>query len=91
MRHLLLARLVRHVVEIALGVGRLVVDRRRDDARLDRHRRDGGFQAAGGAEEVAGHRLRRADGDLVGVLAEHALDGDRLGLVADRASTCRAR
>ena len=33
---------------------------------FDDHGRDGGLEAAGGAEEVAGHGLGRADGDLVG-------------------------
>ena len=39
---------------------------------------------AGGTEQMPGHRLGRADGQLVGVLAEGALDGDGLGLVAQR-------
>ena len=54
-----LPRRVRHVVEVAVRVGRLVVDRRRQDALLEREHRDDRLDAAGGAEEVAGHRLRR--------------------------------
>ena len=39
----------RHVVEIAVGVGRDVVDRGRRDARLDRLADDGSLHAARGA------------------------------------------
>src|ERR1051325_1425784 len=82
--HWLRAGLIRHVVEIAVGIGRLVVDRRRQHVFLHHQRRDGRLEPAGGAEEVAGHRLRRADGELVGVLAEDALDRQRLRFVAER-------
>src|SRR5262245_28458055 len=63
-RHLdrLLAGLVRDVVEIALRIGRLVVDGRRHDVARDRQRRDGRLQAAGRPQQVAGHRLGRAHG-----------------------------
>ena len=65
-RELPLARHVRRVVEVALGVGRLVVDRRRNDAVADREREDARLEAARGAEEVPGHRLRRGDRERSG-------------------------
>ena len=45
-----------------------------------RQRADG----AGRAEQVADHRLRRADRHLVGVVAEGGLDRARLGHVVER-------
>ena len=79
-----LACFVRHVVEIAYRIGRLVVDRRRNDAVLHDERADRGFEAAGSAEEMAGHRFGGADGNLVRLLAEHRLDRQRLDAIADR-------
>src|SRR5438132_13318666 len=58
------------VVEIALGVRVLVVDGGGDDAIADRLDAEDGLDGAGGAKEVAGHRLGRADGDTVGVVAK---------------------
>src|SRR6478609_5798469 len=43
----LLAGLVRHVIEIAFGVGGLVIDRRRNHAALDRHDRCDQFRGPG--------------------------------------------
>src|SRR5260370_25455588 len=49
------------------------------------HDGDAGFEAAGAAEEVAGHGLGGADEELaaVGVLAEEGFDGLGLRRVAD--------
>ncbi len=90
-RHVEVARLVRRDVEVAVGVGRLVVDRRRDPAGRDRERAHGALDRAGRAEHVAGHRLGRADAHRAGVLAERGLDRDGLGRVVQLAWTCRAR
>src|SRR5688500_20134120 len=57
---LLLARDVRDVVEVALRVRVLEVDRRRDDALVDRLCADEGLDRPGGAEEVARSEERRA-------------------------------
>src|SRR4029077_12614840 len=54
---LLLARRIRHVVEVALGVGIRVVDRRWKHAVVHGERADAGLEAAGRAEQVAGHGL----------------------------------
>src|SRR6267143_3452663 len=48
----LLARLVRDVVEVAVRVGRLVVDRRRQHAVMQREHRGDRLDAAGGGVEV---------------------------------------
>src|SRR5580765_4225316 len=53
------ARLVRDVVEIALGIGVLVVDRGRDRALVDREHAHHRLDRAGGSEAVAHHRFRR--------------------------------
>jgi hypothetical protein len=54
-----LAGFVGDVVEVALGVWRVVVDRRRQHALVDRERAEGRFDGAGGAEAVPGRALRR--------------------------------
>mmetsp|Transcript_13849 Transcript_13849/g.35900 ORF Transcript_13849/g.35900 Transcript_13849/m.35900 type:complete len:471 (-) Transcript_13849:72-1484(-) len=72
------------VVEIELRVGRLVVDRRRNLARLEHLDRDRGLDGASCAQEVARHRLGARDLELVCVVAEGALDRQRLELVVER-------
>src|SRR5690606_5383596 len=67
-----LAGLVGHVVEVAVGVRFVEVDGRGDRAFLNGFRADDGLDAAGGAEEVAGHGLGGADGDPAGCFAEDA-------------------
>ena len=62
-----LARGQRHVVQVALGIGRVQVRGRRDDAVADGADRGERAGDPGGPDEVADHRLRRADRDLVGV------------------------
>src|SRR5919206_4086834 len=70
-----LARLVRDVVEIALRVRLVVVDRRRQHAALDGEDREDRLDRAGRAEAMAGCALRRRDPDLRSVLlAERLLD-----------------
>ena len=87
-----LARLVRDVVEVALGIGVVDVDRRRDDAVAHRARAPASTLSAPAAQVVwpvidfgEVTTSRRA------CVAEHALDRDRLGHVAGRACWCRAR
>ena len=82
---LLVPRLVRDVVEVALRIGRVLVDRRREDAALEREDRERRFDRAGGAEGVPGRSLRRRDRRAVRlVLAERELQDSRLARVADR-------
>src|SRR3990170_8043242 len=54
---LLLARLVGHIVQIAFGVGRRVVDRRGNDPVVDRQDGEDPLDGSGRAEEMSGHRL----------------------------------
>ena len=60
------------------------IDGRRRDLLLQRQRSEYGFDATGGAQQVTGHRLGRADRHAARVIAEAVLDGDRLGDVAER-------
>mmetsp|Transcript_4969 Transcript_4969/g.16517 ORF Transcript_4969/g.16517 Transcript_4969/m.16517 type:complete len:213 (-) Transcript_4969:970-1608(-) len=75
---------VRHVVEVAVRVGGLVVDRRRHDARLEHLAHDRRLDAARRTQEVAGGALGRRDLHLVGVLPKHTLVRHRLELVVVR-------
>src|SRR5918911_3572197 len=54
---LFLSRHVGDVVEVALGVGRLVVDRGRDHSSVDREHAGSRLHFAGAAEQVPMHRL----------------------------------
>ena len=86
-----LARHLRHVVEIAVDVRVVEVDGGRQELMMDGEDRDAGLEPARGAEQVPGHRLGRRDRHLVGVIAEDALDGQRLGRDRCIPSRCRAR
>ena len=79
-----LARLPRHVVQVALGVGGELVDRRRHAARFERLDGRHRAQRAGGAEQMADHRLHRADRNAIGVLAQRQLERFGLGRVVER-------
>ena len=52
-----LSGLIRHVIEIAVGIGFLVVDGRRNDAGLDGFAASGSLDGAGGSQQVTGHGL----------------------------------
>ena len=43
---------------------------------------DAGLEAAGAAQQMAGHGLGGTDGELISVFAEDALDGDGFDAVA---------
>ncbi len=66
------AGLVGDVIQIALGIGVVEVDRGGDQIALDGQGADDGFDAAAGAQEVAQFALGGADGELFGVIAEGA-------------------
>src|SRR6201990_2070749 len=76
-----LARLVRDVVEVAVGGGVDVVGRWGQTPCGHREHGEDRLDAARSAEQVARHRLRGTDGELVCVFAESLLDGHRLELV----------
>ena len=81
-RHL--AGLVRHVVEVTIRVRILEIQRRRHDAMTDSKGTDGGFDATSGAQQVTRHGLGRGNGNLGGLFAKDALDGERLATVVNR-------
>src|SRR4051794_28952075 len=63
--HAGLAGGVGDVVEVALGVGGLVIDRRRADVVADGQDAGDHLDRAGGGDQVAHHTLNRGDGDLL--------------------------
>ena len=71
------------VIQVALGVGRLVVDRRRQHVVADRQQADDQLGGAGRGDQMPHHALGARDRDLVGLVAEDALDRQRLDLVVD--------
>ncbi len=77
-------RHVGHVVEVALGVGDLVVDRREHDPRGHALPGEDRLDGAGGADRVAEHRLVRRDRHRPCAVAEHPLDRAGLGGVVRR-------
>src|SRR5205807_222224 len=58
------ASLVRHVIEIALGIWNFVINGRRNCSALDDKRRNSRFDGAGSAQKVADHGFRRTDRHL---------------------------
>ena len=64
---------VQVVVDVLVLVVLLVVDSRRNDVVLDSQYRHEGLNGTGSAEQVASHRLGRADIQLVSVLTEEFL------------------
>ena len=82
--HPCLACLVRHVVQIASGIGRLVVDGGVDQAVLDGQGANDQLYATAGPERVTKHALGAAHGESAGVIAEDLLDGLRLCFVTQR-------
>ena len=75
---------VRDVVEVALRVGVVEVDRRRQDPVADRQQADDRLDAPGSRDQVAHHALGAGDRHLVGRLPERFLDGQGLDRVVDR-------
>src|SRR5579864_8700990 len=59
-----LARHIGNVIQVALGVRLLEIDGRRQNLILQRQDADSCFQAAGSAEQMSRHGLRRAHRDV---------------------------
>jgi hypothetical protein len=79
------AGFVRDVVEVAVRVGIVVVDRRRELPVAHGEHREHRFDRAGGAEAVPRRPLRRRDRRLASVLlAERELQDTRLARVSER-------
>ena len=78
------ARLVRHVVQVAVRIGMTVVDRGWDHSFVQRERAHHCLDRPRRAEGVSHHRFRRGDGELVGMIAEDRLDRLCLGKISQR-------
>ena len=73
---------VKFVVDVGVFVAFLMVDGGRHDVFLHGHEAEEGFHGSGCAEQVTRHGLGGADVELVGMLAEHFLNGFHFGNVA---------
>src|SRR3972149_3684966 len=71
--------LIGHVIQVALGVGVLIVDGGVDYAVPDRLQTGDALHGAGGAEGVADHGLGGADRYAVSLVAEGLVVGGGLG------------
>src|SRR5260221_10470341 len=79
-----LARDKRHEVEIAVWIDVDEVGRRRRDLVAQREHGEHGLDAAGGAQQMSGHRFGRRDGELARVVAEGPLHRRAFREVAER-------
>src|SRR5580700_3285461 len=75
---------VGNVVEVALGIGRFKIDRGRQNLIAQCEHTDARFEAAGAAEQMAGHGLGGTDGNVFGAFAEDALEGAGFDDIAER-------
>ena len=83
-------RLVRHVVQVASRIRRLVVDRGEKHRLADALERENRLDGPGRADGVAQHRFVRAEREGGRARAEDALDGERLeGVVLHRGGPVR--
>ena len=73
---------MRHIVQVALGVGNVQIDGGRRDLIAQGQHRDSGLQAARAAQQMAGHGFGGADGELISVLAKDALERGGFNTVA---------
>lgn len=71
-------------VQIAVGVGLLVADGRRDDILAGRHGAGDGLNGSRTAQQMTGHRLGRGYMHALCRLAQRLLDGDGLVLLIER-------
>src|SRR5262249_31486062 len=72
--HFHLAGCIRHVVQIALGIGDDLIDGRRNGVSFDGLCTNGHLDRAGRAEHMTGRAFGRTDRQFSGVLAEDRLD-----------------
>ena len=84
-----LARGIRHIIQIAFRIGLCQVQGGRKNAFLDGLDAGDGFGQAAGAHEVAGRGLGGAHRRCAFAAAEHGLDRQRFGLVAERRGRAR--
>src|SRR5262249_32492414 len=79
-----LARVVRYVIQIALGVDVEEVDGGWRNLLRDCERREHRFDPPRRAQQVTGHRLGRAHRNLPGMALETVMDGDGFGDIPER-------
>ena len=77
-------RHVRRIVQITFGIRRVQVDRWRDGRLLYRLGRQHQLDSSTGSEGVAERRLRAANANLVGIVAEDPFDSLGFGFIAQR-------
>jgi hypothetical protein len=75
---------MRDQVQSVVGIRRREIDGRRGDLISEGEDRQGRFDCAGSAQQMARHRLRRADGNAARMPAEHVFDGCGFGAIAER-------
>ena len=63
-----------NVVEIAIGIRRLVVDRWRQDLISQRHQANNQFRCASGGDQVPHHAFSAGNGSTFGVLTKRVLN-----------------
>ena len=76
--------LVGDIVQVAIGIRGVEVDRGGELTVDDRQGRERCLDSTGGSQGVSGHRLGRGAGELPGVLAEDPLDGQDLDTISGR-------
>ena len=69
---------VRHVIQVALGVGNFLVDRGRQDLIADSEQAGNRLDGTGGRHGVTEHGLDRADRHAVRAFAQQGLNRQRL-------------
>jgi hypothetical protein len=79
-----LARGVGDIVEVALGIGKFVIDRRRQDTIANGQQADDQFRRTCSGDEMPHHTLSAGDRKFIGVIAEDFFDGQRFDLIIDR-------
>ena len=75
------ARLVWNVVQVAFRVGMVQVDGGRNDARLNSHDGDDGFNRARRAQCMPGHGLGGTDRQAISVVTEAGFNSDGLRFI----------
>ena len=77
------ARLVGDVIQIAIGIGCLIIDRRMDDVVADHQRTGDRLDTAARSQKMADHALGAAHCQFVSVRTKHFLDCPCLCCVAE--------
>ncbi len=82
--HLPLSWLIRRVIQIAIGIGRLQVDRWRNHMVQQRLHGDHQFDASAGSESMSQLALGTGNADRPGMVLKDMLDGQGFGFIPQR-------